>query len=136
MGIELTTALPISDFQILVKSCSIEVQKVKWCMKLIQFKESHIQHMSGLHSWISIRLLNQWWSVASLIPIRGNFIFCWNLLQRLSVNFVLECQICVICENLKRKTPHVFFEKMVVNSKYYKTGSDCCFGIDLSYRNR
>ena len=56
--------------------------------------------MSGWHSWISIRLLNQWWSIVNSIPTGGNFIFCWNLLKLLDVNFIQKCQICVICENL------------------------------------
>ena len=46
-------------------------------------------------SWISIRLLNQWWLVVSSIPTGGIFIFYWNLLKLLNaylyrnVKFVL-----------------------------------------------
>ena len=43
--------LSVSDFRILIKSCSIESR--------IQFKEFPTQLMSGWHSCISIRLLNQ-----------------------------------------------------------------------------
>ena len=35
-------------------------------------------------SWISIRLLNQWWLVVSSIPTGGIFIFYWNLLKPLN----------------------------------------------------
>ena len=93
----------------------IQVQKVKGCMKEIRFKESPIQHMSGWHSWISIKLLNQWWSVAKFNFQLEATIFCCNLLKPFDVNFVQKCQICVICENLEwidvllqaRKNSHV-----------------------------
>ena len=37
----------------------------------------------------------------SSIHAGGKFIFCWNLLKSLDVNFVQKCQICVICENVE-----------------------------------
>ena len=81
-------------------SCRDKSKKWSGAWNKIHFKESPIQHMSGWHSCISIRLQNQRWSVVSSTPTRGNFIFfCWNLLKPLDVNFVQKCQICVICEN-------------------------------------
>ena len=67
--------LSVSDFRILIKSCCIESR--------IQFKEFPTQHMSGWHSCISIRLLNQWWSVTSWIPTGDNFYF-----------LLLRCRFC------------------------------------------
>ena len=54
----------------------IQVKNIKWCMQQIQFKEFPIEHMSDWHSWISIRLLNQWWSVVSSFPTGDNFTGC------------------------------------------------------------
>ena len=79
--------LTVSDFRILVKSCSIESRNDPSPKSDVvhETKFLFITHISGWHSWISVRLLNQWWSVVSLIPIGGNFIFCCNLLKPLDV---------------------------------------------------
>ena len=36
-------------------------------------------------------------NVVSSIPTGGNFIFCWNILKSLDVNFEQKCQKCQIC---------------------------------------
>ena len=56
-------------------SCRAKSKKWSGAWNKIHFKESPIQHMSGWHSCISIRLQNQRWSVVSSTPTRGNFIF-------------------------------------------------------------
>ena len=72
-------ALPISEFQILLKSCSIECRN----------DPSSREKMEVVHE-----------TKFSLKNLLFNFIFCRNLLNHLDMNFVQKCQICVICENL------------------------------------
>ena len=46
------------------------------------------QSMTDWQSWMSTRVLMI--SILGLIPIRGNFIFCWNFLKPLNVNFLYK----------------------------------------------
>ena len=120
MGLELTTlslvyksdayptvlsrhALTVSDFQILIQSCSIEsrndpspksevVHETKFSLKI-----SYSTHFSlaQLDRHQNSKLVMV--SVVSSSPTGGNFIF----VRHLNDNFVEKCQICVIYENLE-----------------------------------
>ena len=91
--------LTVSDFQILMKSCSIESRNdpspKKWsgAWNKLQFKDLLF------NTCLLSTVVNHWSSVVSSIPTGGNFIF----LRHLDANFVQKsqiCQICVIYENL------------------------------------
>ena len=61
-------SLAVSDCQTLTKSCSIEVQKVKWSMK----QGSSIQYMFGWQNGTSNALMVD---VVSSNPTGDNYIF-------------------------------------------------------------
>ena len=53
-------------------------------------------------SWLGWALASQASdSVVSSVPTGGNFVFCWNILKLIDVNFVQKCQICVVSKNRK-----------------------------------
>ena len=106
--------LKVSDFQILIKSCSIEsrndpspksevVHETKFSLKISYSTHACLAQLDG------IRLVIQWWSVLWVqIPLEATLFF----LRHLDANFVQKCQkcqICVIYENLEWEWEIVYF---------------------------
>ena len=93
--------LTVSDFQILMKSCSIEssndpspksevVHEIKFSLKISCSTHVCLAQLDQHQTCKPVMV-----SVVSSNPTGGNFIF----LRHLYVNFVQKCQICVIYEN-------------------------------------
>ena len=89
----------ISDFEIIIKSCSIEsrkdpsqksdvVHETKFSLKIFYSTHDSLAHLDEHQTCKPVMV-----SVVSLSPTGGNFIF----LRHLDANFVLKC---VIYENL------------------------------------
>ena len=98
--------LKVSDFLILVKSCSIEsrndpsstsevVHETKFSLKISYSTHACLAQLDRHQTCKPVMVI-----VLSLNPTGGNFIF----LRHLNANFVQKCQkcqICVIYENLE-----------------------------------
>ena len=96
--------LKVSDFQILIKSCSIEsrndpksgvVHETKFGLKISYSTHAYLAQLDQHQTCNPVMV-----SVVSSNPTGGNFIF----LRHLNANFVQKCQkcqICVIYKNLK-----------------------------------
>ena len=105
----------MSDFQILVKSCSIEsrtdpspksevVHETKFSLKISYSTHACLAQLDQHQTCKPVMV-----SVVSLNPTGGNFIF----LRHLDANFVQKCQkcqICVIYENLDCSDNRTVFE--------------------------
>ena len=97
--------LTVSDFQILIESCSIEsrndlnpksevVHETKFSLKIYYSTHDCLKQLNRHQTCKTVMV-----SAVSLSPTGGNFIF----LRHLNANFVQKCQksqSCVIYENL------------------------------------